>query len=113
MSERCSALTYRRICNARRRACTSARKHVQNGLLVEKEIVMTCGKSLASGQWWNFCGETDMGQTAPVQCVECSPKYGYLLAGATEAQVADQDAKRAAAGERYKAAGFVGSLETY
>lgn len=30
-----------------------------------------CGAKLAPGQWWNFCGETDMGQTPPVLCTEC------------------------------------------
>lgn len=30
-----------------------------------------CGRILATGQWWNFCGETDMGQTAPVLCEKC------------------------------------------
>ena len=32
---------------------------------------MTCNKPLAAGQWWNFCGQTDMGQTDPVQCTHC------------------------------------------
>ena len=32
---------------------------------------MACGKPLAAGQWWGFCGETDMGQTAPALCTEC------------------------------------------
>jgi hypothetical protein len=27
---------------------------------------MNCGKLLKEGQWWHFCGETDMGQTEPV-----------------------------------------------
>ena len=30
-----------------------------------------CRKKLAPGQWWSFCGETDMGQTAPALCTEC------------------------------------------
>lgn len=30
-----------------------------------------CGKKLAKGQWYSFCGETDMGQTIPALCVEC------------------------------------------
>ena len=30
-----------------------------------------CRASLAEGQWWNFCGETDMGQTLPVLCTKC------------------------------------------
>lgn len=25
--------------------------------------------------WWKFCGETDMGQTAGVLCVECGGNY--------------------------------------
>jgi hypothetical protein len=25
--------------------------------------------------WWNFCGETDMGQTAPVLCTECGGTF--------------------------------------
>jgi hypothetical protein len=30
-----------------------------------------CGKKLAAGQFWSYCGETDMGQTAPALCEEC------------------------------------------
>jgi hypothetical protein len=30
-----------------------------------------CGEPLAKGQYWQFCGETDMGQTAPVLCEAC------------------------------------------
>ena len=73
----------------------------------------TCGKTLAPGQWWIRCGETDMGQTAPVQCVECEPKYGFLLVGATASEVEAQDRKRSAAMERWKAAGFMGRMEDY
>lgn len=32
---------------------------------------MNCGRNLAPGQYWTFCGETDMGQSAPVQCELC------------------------------------------
>ena len=32
---------------------------------------MTCNKLLADGQYWKFCGETDMGQTEPVRCTRC------------------------------------------
>lgn len=32
---------------------------------------MTCNKPLADGQYWTFCGETDMGQTEPVCCTRC------------------------------------------
>ena len=34
-----------------------------------------CGKRLAEGQFWTFCGETDMGQTAPALCTECGGEY--------------------------------------
>ena len=30
-----------------------------------------CGRRLAAGQYWTFCGETDMGQTMPALCTEC------------------------------------------
>lgn len=33
-----------------------------------------CRRNLAPGQWWNFCGETDMGQTLPFLCTECGGK---------------------------------------
>ena len=36
---------------------------------------MCCDKPLAEGQWWNFCGETDMGQTVPVRCTRCGGDY--------------------------------------
>jgi hypothetical protein len=34
-----------------------------------------CGKRFAAGQWWGFCGETDMGQTEPALCEGCGGKY--------------------------------------
>jgi len=34
-----------------------------------------CGEALAEGQWWTYCGETDMGQTAPARCTECGGDY--------------------------------------
>lgn len=34
-----------------------------------------CRKRLALGQWWAFCGETDMGQTAPALCTECGGEF--------------------------------------
>lgn len=77
------------------------------------EAMKTCGRQLASGQWWTRCGETDMGQTMPVQCVVCEPKYGYLTTGATPKEVQVQDDIRATAMERYAAAGFAGSLQDY
>ena len=33
-----------------------------------------CGARLAPGQHWERCGETDMGQTAPVLCEACGGK---------------------------------------
>lgn len=36
---------------------------------------MTCGRQLAPGQWFNFCGETDMGQTAPALCTQCGGPF--------------------------------------
>jgi hypothetical protein len=37
-----------------------------------------CGHKLADDQWWKFCGETDMGQTAPALCEKCE-KGGFKL----------------------------------
>jgi hypothetical protein len=34
-----------------------------------------CGKRLAPGQWFEICGETDMGQTAPALCTECGGPF--------------------------------------
>lgn len=44
----------------------------------------TCGKPLAPGNWWGYCGETDMGQTAPIQCNECDPIDGLPLLEKTQ-----------------------------
>ena len=74
---------------------------------------MACRKKLASGQWWYYCGETDMGQTAPALCVECEPITGHLLDGATLVEVEANQTKRAAAMYRFQAAGFAGCLEDY
>lgn len=41
-----------------------------------------CGKPLKRGQWWQFCGETDMGQTAPALCTECGGEF--ILASDSE-----------------------------
>jgi len=30
-----------------------------------------CKRILKEGQWWTWCGETDMGQTGPALCTEC------------------------------------------
>jgi len=34
-----------------------------------------CGRPLAKDEWWTFCGETDMGQTAPALCTECGGEF--------------------------------------
>lgn len=34
-----------------------------------------CGVKLKEGQWWRYCGETDMGQTIPNLCKECGGEY--------------------------------------
>lgn len=34
-----------------------------------------CRAKLGPDQWWTFCGETDMGQTAPALCTECGGPY--------------------------------------
>lgn len=38
-----------------------------------------CRKRLAPGQWWGYCGETDMGQTLPALCTECGGNYTLYL----------------------------------
>jgi hypothetical protein len=38
-------------------------------------INMGCKRKLANGQWWKFCGETDMGQSLPALCVECGGEH--------------------------------------
>ena len=37
-----------------------------------------CGATLAQGQYWSFCGETDMGQTLPALCTRCGGEYYRL-----------------------------------
>lgn len=34
-----------------------------------------CGRLLAPGQYWVFCGETDMGQTGPALCTQCGGEF--------------------------------------
>ena len=34
-----------------------------------------CGRKLAPEQWWNYCGETDMGQTGPALCTKCGGPF--------------------------------------
>ena len=74
--------------------------------------MMSCGKKLAPGLWWNFCGETDMGQTEPALCADCAPN-GYPLAGAAPADVDAYIGRRNAAFVRWQGAGYVGDLFDY
>ena len=59
---------------------------------------MGCKRKLAPGQWWNFCGETDMGQTLPALCTECGGSY--ILDGTPNHQklVEDSEAEWLASG---------------
>lgn len=34
-----------------------------------------CGRALADGQYWVYCGETDMGQTGPALCTGCGGEF--------------------------------------
>ena len=34
-----------------------------------------CNAPLESGQWWGFCGETDMGQALPALCQACGGEF--------------------------------------
>lgn len=56
------------------RECTRAfMKHL---MLLKGDILKTgCGCVLKQGQWFRFCGETDMGQTAPVLCTNCGGEF--------------------------------------
>lgn len=38
---------------------------------------MGCRKAIKDS-WWNFCGETDMGQTLPVLCKGCGGDYDLM-----------------------------------
>lgn len=42
---------------------------------VNKKPKEGCRKKLAPDQWWQTCGETDMGQTLPALCTECGGDY--------------------------------------
>lgn len=39
--------------------------------MIDTQTKSGCRRKLASGQWFAFCGETDMGQTEPALCVGC------------------------------------------
>lgn len=40
-----------------------------------------CGAPLIPGQWWGYCGETDMGQTLPALCTDCGGFYTKRVDG--------------------------------
>ena len=48
-----------------------------------------CNATLTPGQWWRFCGETDMGQTLPALCTECGGSYIRADDPDAEAKVAE------------------------
>jgi hypothetical protein len=48
-----------------------------------------CGARLAPGQYWTFCGETDMGQTLPALCTRCSDDGFTLLMDRPAEEVGD------------------------
>lgn len=39
---------------------------------------MGCRQELAPGQWFNYCGETDMGQGNPAISTECGGKFKLM-----------------------------------
>lgn len=39
------------------------------------EVMKGCQRKLAPGRYFNYCGETDMGQTPPAFCTECGGDY--------------------------------------
>ena len=41
----------------------------------QRLIKSPCGKKFAKCQWWSYCGETDMGQSAPVKCTQCGGNF--------------------------------------
>lgn len=47
----------------------------ENDEVQEKAKASGCGAPLAEGQWWSFCGETDMGQSLPALCTVCGGKF--------------------------------------
>lgn len=43
--------------------------------LASPETGKGCGRALAPGHYWAYCGETDMGQSLPALCTECGGEY--------------------------------------
>jgi hypothetical protein len=51
---------------------------VSQWLFDNKQQIEGCKRKLAPGQYWSFCGETDMGQSLPALCTECGGEYKLL-----------------------------------
>lgn len=66
-------------CSAKQNPCTLAtlpRVFMEQLLRLRATLPNTgCGSVLKEGQWFRFCGETDMGQTAPALCTHCGGEY--------------------------------------
>lgn len=58
-----------------------------------------CGADLAPGQWFTFCGETDMGQSLPALCIECGGSFKRAI-GSEELEKARRAADRIAQAAR-------------
>lgn len=72
---------------------------------------MSCGKLLKEGQWWHFCGETDMGQTPPALCTECGGRF-ELASPEIQAEHQRKKAERMVELERERGNGIGGYLYT-
>lgn len=70
---------------------------------------MSCGKILKEGQWWHFCGETDMGQTPPALCEECEPGGFKLASPEIQAEHQRKKAEHMAQLEKERGTGMAGS----
>lgn len=53
----------------------SGYKPIEFELLGIRRLPSGCGRRLADNQYWHYCGESDMGQTSPVLCVECGGTF--------------------------------------
>lgn len=73
---------FRKIAGRWGHVKTSASERFLAELNIEADVTLSlaeiidangCNAKLAPGQYWSFCGETDMGQTLPVLCERCTP----------------------------------------
>lgn len=48
---------------------------ILDAALSAKPAAGGCGSKLAPGQYWSFCGETDMGQSMPALCDQCGGSF--------------------------------------